>query len=165
MFLFQLALMNTASVNEIKKELNTLDADVLVGLCMRLAKYKKENKELLNYMLFEAHDEKSYITSVKEMIDELFRDIPAPNPYLTKKVLRKILRFVNKQIKYSGIVQTELELRIYFCTKTKAAKVPLTEGTVINNLYQQQLKKINTCLLKLPEDLFADYQREFEQIA
>jgi hypothetical protein len=156
--------MNTASVNEIKKELNTLDANVLVGLCMRLAKYKKENKELLNYLLFEAQSEQAYITSVKEEIDELFKDIPAPNLYLTKKVLRKILRFVNKQIKYSSIVQTELELRIYFCTKTKAAKVPLTAGTVIYNLYHQQLKKINTCLSKLPEDLFADYQREVERI-
>ena len=156
--------MNTASVNEIKKELNTLDAEVLVGLCMRLAKYKKENKELLNYLLFEAHNEQDYITSVKEEIDELFKDVPAPNLYLTKKVLRKILRFVNKQIKNSSIVQTELELRIYFCTKTKAAKVPLTAGTVIYNLYQQQLKKIDACLSKLPEDLFADYQREVERI-
>ena len=156
--------MNTASVNEIKKELNTLDANVLVGLCMRLAKYKKENKELLNYLLFEAQSEQAYITSVKEEIDDLFKDIPAPNLYLTKKVLRKTLRFVNKQIKYSSIVQTELELRIYFCTKTKAAKVPLTAGTVIYNLYHQQLKKINTCLSKLPEDLFADYQREVERI-
>lgn len=157
--------MNTASVNEIKKELNTLDTDVLVGLCMRLVKYKKENKELLNYLLFEAHNEQAYIASVKETVDELFNDVPAANLYLTKKVLRKILRFVNKQIKYSGIVQTELELRIYFCTKTLEAKVPLTVGTVIYNLYQQQLKKINTCLSKLPEDLFADYQREVERIS
>jgi hypothetical protein len=157
--------MNTASVNEIKKELNTLDTDVLVGLCMRLAKYKKENKELLNYLLFEAHNEHAYITSVKEMIDELFNDVPAANLYMTKKTLRKILRFVNKQIKYSGIVQSELELRIYFCSKTKKARVPLTEGTVLGNLYEQQLKKINTCLSKLPEDLLADYQREIEHLA
>ena len=157
--------MIIASVNEIKKELNTLETEVLVGLCMRLVKYKKENKELLNYLLFEAHNEQAYIASVKEMIDELFNDVPAPNLYLTKKVLRKILRFVNKQIKYSSIVQTELELRIYFCTKTIEAKIPLTQGTVIFNLYQQQLKKINTCLTKLPEDLFADYQREVERIS
>ncbi|HZI25728.1 MAG TPA: hypothetical protein VFD46_11645 [Chryseolinea sp.] len=157
--------MNTASLNEIKKELNTLDPEVVAGLCMRLAKYKKENKELLNYLLFEAHHEPAYITSVKEMIDEFFKDVPAANLYLTKKTLRKILRFVNKQIKYSGIVQTEIELRVYFCTKTREKRVPLTEGTVLFNLYQQQLKKINTCLGKLPEDLQADYQREIEIIA
>ena len=156
--------MNTASLNEIKKELNTLDPEVVAGLCMRLAKYKKENKELLNYLLFEAHNEQDYIASVKELIDQFFKDVPAPNLYLTKKALRKILRFVNKPIKYSGIPQTEIELRVYFCTKIKEARVPLKEGTVLFNLYQQQLKKINTCLGKLPEDLQADYLREIEVI-
>jgi hypothetical protein len=157
--------MNTASLNEIKKEVNTLDPEVIAGLCMRLAKYKKENKELLNYLLFEAHNEHAYISSVKEMVDEFFNDVPAANFYLTKKTLRKILRFVNKQIKYSGIVQTEIELRVYFCSKIKEKRVPLTEGTVLSNLYLQQLKKIETCLAKLPEDLQADYQREIERIA
>jgi len=156
--------MITASLNEIKKEINTLAPESIAGLCMRLAKYKKENKELLNYLLFEAHNEQAYITSVKEEIDELFKDIPAPNLYLTKKTLRKILRFVNKQIKYSGVSQTEIELRVYFCTKTKGARVPLTEGTVLFNLYQQQLNKINSIVAKLPEDLQADYQREIENV-
>jgi hypothetical protein len=156
--------MNTASLNEIKKELLTLDPEVVSGLCMRMAKYKKENKELLNYLLFEAHHEPAYIISVKEIVDEFFKDVPAPNLYLTKKTLRKILRFVNKQIKYSGIVQTEIELRVYFCIKIKEANVPLTQGTVLFNLYQQQLKKINTCLAKLPEDLHTDYLREIEII-
>ncbi len=156
--------MNTASLHEIKKEISSLDPETIAGLCMRLAKYKKENKELLNYLLFEAHHEQAYILSVKEMMDELFKDVPAPNLYLTKKTLRKILRFLNKQIKYSGIVQTDIELRIYFCTKIKDARVPLTEGTVLFNLYQQQLTKINASLMKLPEDLQADYQREIETI-
>lgn len=157
--------MNTASLNEIKKEINTLDPETIAGLCMRLAKYKKENKELLNYLLFEAHNEQAYLQSVKEDVDEFFTEIPAPNLYLTKKVLRKILRFVNKQIKYSGIAQTEIELRIYFCTKVNEARVPLTEGTVLFNLYQQQVKKISTVVNKLPEDIQADYQRELESIA
>lgn len=157
--------MITASLNEIKKEINALDPETIAGLCLRLAKYKKENKELLNYLLFEAHNEHAYVVSVKESAGELFKDIPASNLYLTKKALRKILRFVNKQIKYSGIVQTEIELRVYFCMKIKEARVPLTEGTVLFNLYQMQLNKINTCLNKLPEDIQADYQREIDFIA
>ncbi|HEY3429896.1 MAG TPA: hypothetical protein VGK39_04405 [Cyclobacteriaceae bacterium] len=157
--------MNTASLHDIKKELQTLDPETIAGLCMRLAKYKKENKEFLNYLLFEAHNEHTYISSVKESVDELFQDIPAPNLYLTKKVLRKILRFVSKQIKYSGIAQTEIELRVYFCSKVREANVPLTEGTVLSNLYQQQLNKIKAALKKLPEDIQADYQREIEAIA
>lgn len=157
--------MKAASLNEIKKELKMLDADAVQELCMRLAKYKNENKELLTYLLFEAHDEHAFIALIKEDLDGLFADLPArSNLYLVKKTLRKILRFVNKQIKYSGIKQTELELRIYFCTKIREAKIPLTGGTVLFNLYQQQLKKIYTVVGKLPEDLQLDYQSGIQAI-
>jgi hypothetical protein len=156
--------MTTASLSEIKKELHTLDQDVIEGLCNRLAKYKKENKELLTYLLFEAHDEHAYVENVKEEIRELFKTLPSSNVYLIKKTLRKILRFANKQIKYSGIKQTELELRIFFCSKVKEARIPMHTGTVLFNLYQMQLKKIEAALSKSPEDLQADYDRELKQI-
>lgn len=149
--------MQAASLNEIKKELQHADSDALAALCMRLAKYKKENKELLSYLLFEAHNEQAYINSVKEEMDELFTTLPERNVYLMKKTLRKILRVVNKQIKYSGIKETELDLRLYFCRKVRIARVPLTTGTVLFNMYQQQVKKITAALEKLPEDLQADY--------
>jgi len=156
--------MNTASIQEIKKELRTLDADSLQELCMRLTKYKKENKELLNYLLFEAHNEQAYIENVKEELNELFNTVPSSNVYFVKKSLRKILRFANRQIKYSGIKQTELEVRIFFCTKMKEAKIPRQSGTVLFNLYQQQLKKIESAFAKLPEDIRADYERELKFI-
>jgi hypothetical protein len=149
--------MQAVSLNEIKKELQHADLEVLAGLCMRLAKYKKENKELLSYLLFEAHNEQAYINSVKEEVEELFTTLPDRNVYLMKKTLRKILRVVNKQIKYSGIKETELDLRLYFCKKVKIARVPLTTGTVLFNMYQQQVKKITTTVEKLPEDLQTDY--------
>lgn len=157
--------MKAASLNEIKKELQTLDPETVQALCMRLAKYKKENKELLTYLLYEADNEQSYIAAIKEDLDELFAELPSRNNlYYVKKSLRKILRFANKQIKYSGIKQTELELRIYFCTKIREEKIPLREGTVLFNLYQQQLKKIYALVEKLPEDLQLDYQREIRTI-
>lgn len=157
--------MKAASINEIKRELKSLPPEALQELCMRLAKYKKENKELLTYLLYEADNEQSYITAIKEDMDALFDELPSRNNlYYVKKSLRKILRFANKQIKYSGIKETELELRIYFCSKVLDAKVPLREGTVLYNLYQQQLKKIYTIVVKLPEDLQMDYQREIQAI-
>jgi hypothetical protein len=156
--------MNTASLQEIKKELRTLDPEKVQDLCNRLAKYKKENKELLTYLLFEAHDEHAYIENVKEELRELFKTLPSSNLYLIKKTLRKILRFANKQIKYSGIKQTELELRIFFCTKVKEARIPLHTGTVLFNLYQMQLKKIEAVLSKLQEDLQTDYESEMKYI-
>ena len=149
--------MPAASLSEIRKELQHLDSDALQAFCLRLARYKKENKELLGYLLFDAHDEPSYIEQVKEQIEILFEEISDRNLYLTKKILRKILRYTNRQIKYSGIPQTELEIRIHFCEKIISAKIPLSTGTVLFNLYQQQLKKIESVLMKLPEDLQADY--------
>jgi len=149
--------MPTASLSDIRKELQHLDSDALQAFCLRLARYKKENKELLGYLLFDAHDEPSYIEQVKEQIEILFEEISDRNLYLTKKILRKILRYTNRQIKYSGIPQTELEIRIHFCEKIISAKIPLSTGTVLFNLYQQQLKKIESVLMKLPEDLQADY--------
>ena len=156
--------MTSASLHEIKKELSTLDADVLASVCLRLAKYKKENKELLAYLLFDAGDEQTYVSEVKEAVNGLFTEVTPRNSYFVKKTLRKILRYVNRQIKYSGIKQTELELSIHFCSNMKQAKIPLPMGTILFNLYHQQVKKIYEILEKLPEDLQADYQREIETL-
>jgi hypothetical protein len=156
--------MKAATINEIKRELLSLDAETLSALCLRLAKYKKENKELLTYLIFEAHDENAYVEAVREETNDLFGTLPDRNTYLIKKTLRKILRFVNKQIKYSGNERTELELRIFFCKKVREAKVPLQHGTVLFNLYQQQLKKITAANEKLEEDLQADYRSDIRSV-
>ena len=157
--------MTSASLNDIRKELLHTDPEVIQTLCLRLARYKKENKELLSYLLFDAHDEVSYVQQVKDETSLLFKELSNRNLYLTKKILRKILRFANKQIKYSGIPQTELELRIFFCQKIRKEKIPLDKGTQLFNLYQQQLKKINTLLEKLSEDEQGDYTRALETIS
>ena len=47
----------------------------------------------------------------------------------------------------------------------KDAHLPRNHGSVIFNLYQQQLKKINAVLAKLPEDIQGDYQREVDYIS
>lgn len=156
--------MTTASLAEIKKALRTLDEDKVQELCMKLAKHKKENKELLNYLLFDADDEPSYITSVKSELEELFLAVNSITVYFQKKTLRKILRFANKQIKYSGNKQTELEIRIFFCKKMKEARIPIRSSTVLYNLYVGQLKKIESTFTKLPEDLRTDYERDLNLI-
>jgi hypothetical protein len=97
-------------------------------------------------------------------MDVMFLELDGRNLYITKKMLRKILRFANRQIKYSSLAQTELELRIYFCEKIKEADIPLTVGTVLFNLYQQQLEKITSVLTKLPEDYQVDYASAIEAI-
>ena len=48
--------MKASTVSELKEELKHLPPAQLLELCLRLARFKKENKELLTYLLFEAHD-------------------------------------------------------------------------------------------------------------
>src|SRR5688572_22328703 len=107
--------MKAASISDIKKELTEKDERELQALCLRLARYKVENKELLSYLLFEADDEAGYVSAINSEVDEMFETLPQGNVYFIKKALRRILRIVNKHLKYSGIPQTEVEVRLHCC--------------------------------------------------
>lgn len=159
-----IASMKTASIQELKQEMLALKQPKLLELCLRLAKFKKENKELLTYLLFEAHDEEAYIRSVRLLIDEGFAELPKANTYLTKKSLRKTLRITNRYIKYTGSKQVEASLLLYFCAQLKHSGIPYTKTQVLANLYEQQLKKINTALAQLHEDLRYDFQQELDAL-
>lgn len=161
---YYFACMKAASLNELKKELLNLEPNRLVDICLRITKYKKENKELLTYLLFEADDEQNYIESIKELIDEQFDLIPKNNLYQGSKMLRKTLRTTNKFIKYSGQKETEAELLIYFCRRMRKSGLRILSSTALTNLYQQQLKKINKAIEKLHEDLQFDYQKELDEL-
>ena len=154
--------MKAATIHEIKQELATIKPAALVELCLRLAKFKKENKELLTYLLFEAHNEEEYVKSVKQEIDDLFTDMNKTHLHFAKKSLRKIIRVINKYCRYSSSKQTELELRLYFCVSLNASGITLHRNTVITNLYQSQLKKVHAVLDTLHEDLQYDYYKELE---
>ena len=149
--------MKAASIQEIKQELQTLPPARLTELCLRLVRFKKDNKELLTYLLFESSDETGYIESIKKEIDGEFKGLPKPNLYLTKKSLRKALRSTAKQIRYTGSPQTEVELLTYFLRKIRKSGIRYKESPVLVNLYKQQLKKIRTVIDSLHEDLQHDY--------
>jgi len=156
--------MKAATINELKQELVNLSPSKLSELCLRLARFKKENKELLTYLLFEAHDTPGYIESVKAEMALQFADINKSNIYFVKKTLRKILRTANKYTRYSGLAQVEIEVLIYFCTSMKELNVSITSNPVLSNIYLNQLKKINKALNGLHEDLQYDYQREIQAL-
>ena len=157
--------MKAATIHEIKQELTNVPPAQLVELCLRLAKFKKENKELLTYLLFEAFDENAYIGLVKTEIDENFDTINKSNIYFAKKSLRKIVRTVTKYIRYTGSKQAEVELLLYFCKKLKESGISITKNAVISNLYQSQLKKITKVLETMHEDLQYEYQRELDTLS
>lgn len=156
--------MKSSTTQELKQELSTLKPAELVSLCLRLARFKKENKELLTYLLFEAHDEDSYIKSIQLEIVELFETVNLSHLYFAKKTLRKIVRVINKYTRYSGQKQTDIELRIFFCRQLLDSGIPFRQNAVINNLYNGQLKKIGSVLQTLHEDLQHDYKRELESL-
>ena len=156
--------MKAASLNEIKQELQNLSAKEMGELCLHLAKYKKENKELLTYLLFEAHDVEAYTKLIKENISEMFKDVNTSNFYFAKKTLRRILRQANKHIRYISGKQAEVEIRIFFCYELKATGIAVHKNKALNNMYQQQLKKIKAALASLHEDVQYDFMKHVEQL-
>ena len=80
-----------------------------------LNELKKENKELLTYLLFEAHDEEMYINSVKEYIVDLFEAVNTKSFFYIRKSVRKILTLTKKYIRYSKKKETEIQLLLHFC--------------------------------------------------
>jgi len=150
--------METASIAELKKKLNTLSQKGIKELCLRLAKYKKENKELLSYLLFYTNDEESYINEIKEEISAAFDEMNQGSLHWAKKSIRKTLKLVTKHIKYSGNKQSEAELLICFCQEMKGKIKGFTRNPTLLNLYERQLQRIQKAVQSLHEDLQYDYQ-------
>ncbi len=157
--------MKAASVNDIKQELKQLNPGQLTELCLRLARFKKENKELLTYLLFEAHDLPGYIAGVKEQMDENFAEINTSSVYFAKKTLRKILRIGNKYIRYTGSKEAEADILLHYLTSFKGLKLSWHKSTALTNLYNAQIKKIKAAIDTMHEDLQHDYQRSVERLA
>ena len=156
--------MKIASLSEIKRELRERSHEELVDFCLRVAKFKRDNKGLLNYLLFEAFDEENYKDVLKSEIEIEFAEMNSSSVYLAKKSIRRILRFVIKHIKYSGSKQTEAELLIFFCREMRKLKLPFYESKVLINLYNRQLQNIQKSMAALDEDLQFDYESELEEI-
>ena len=156
--------MQSPALNHIKKTLLALEPNELTTICLRLAKYKKENKELLAYLLFESSNEAQYIEDIRIELDAFFDELRFIGVYKFTKQVRKILRYVNKHIKYSGNPATEVELLIYFCQKLYIAISGKNSITAIQNLYYRQIDKIEKTLLKLHEDLRFDFQNDIEEL-
>jgi hypothetical protein len=156
--------MKIATVNEIKEELTHKTAKELVALCLQLSKFKKENKELLTYLLFESHDLQGYISNVKKEIDQQFEEINSSSLYFAKKTLRKILRISNKYIRHTQSKEAEVEILMHYCQSLKESGIPFTKSTALNNIYLAQIKKIKAALETMHEDLKYDYERQVDEL-
>lgn len=156
--------MKAVTVKELNQELINRTPKELRELCLRLSRFKKENKELLTYLLFESSDEVSYIESVKKEIDEQFEQINKKSYYLIKKCLRRILLNIRKYIRYSQNKKTEVDLLIYFCVKLKKFTPSIQRNTRLLNIYSGQIEAIRKKVSVLHEDLQFDYESELEAL-
>lgn len=156
--------MQTSSLSQLKKELSSRSEAELAALCIQLAKFSKENKELLHYLLIEQEDEPAYIVSVKEKLKKEFKSLNKSSIYLVKKGVRRIQKLLNRHIKYSGKKETEIELLLFFCSELKESGLPLEKSQVLLNLYQRQLQRIQKAMESLHEDLQYDYRQQVEAL-
>lgn len=156
--------MKAASVKELKTELSRYSQQDLMKICLRLSKFKKENKELLTYLLYESENEESYLNSIKAKMDTEFEQVNRRSYYLIKKMVRKILREAKKYIRYSQKKDSEVEILLHFCKNLKSFKPSIHKDRVLENLYIRQVESIEKKISKLHEDLQYDYEEEIQQL-
>ena len=134
----------TYGLQDIKKEIQHLSPVQTAELCLRLARYKKENK-------------------VKAEAGFMFSQLPVRS-YDAAKSMRKILRLLGKYTKFTGSKEVEIDLLLNFCnnyihyTDRKASYKPL------RMILTRQMLKVRTLIGKLHEDVQADYTEEYNQV-
>lgn len=156
--------MKTATLRELKNELNHRSPSELLNLCLRLAKFKKENKELLTYLLFESSNELAYIESIKKEIEREFRVINTKSYFYIRKSVRKILRNTKKYIRYSKNKETEVELLLYFCYELREMSPSMKGNLTLQNIFNRQILLIEKVVSSLHEDLQYDYKLEIKSL-
>jgi hypothetical protein len=148
--------MKAATISQLKKELVKLDHDELLDVCVRMAKFKVETKELLTYLLMKAEDEFGY---ADDLCNEIDQHLNQPGR-IHKKTLRKLVRWMDKSLRFSGDKETELHVRIHFCRRIKSMSISFGNCRVSANMYATQLKKIDKAIEKVHPDLQYDYNQQ-----
>ena len=156
--------MKAVTLKQLKDELSHKSANELKELCIHLSKFKKENKELLTYLMFESHDEEQYIQSVKDQMDVFFTEINTKSFFYIRKSVRKVLTLTKKFIRYSKKKETEVALLLYFCHKLKNFKPSINRSTRLTNTFDRQIILVKKAISTLHEDLQYDYQLELNDL-
>ena len=157
--------MNVSSygLQDIKKEMQHLSSLQVSDLCLRLARYKKENKELLAYLLFEADDEAAFIEKVKSEIGFMFSQLPSQS-YNAAKSSRKILRLISKYTKFIGSKEAEIEMLLSFCQNYIQYNDRRVSYKPLRLILTRQILKIQGLIGKLHEDLQYDFTEAYNHL-
>ncbi len=155
--------MKASSLAQLKKEIQQIERARLSEIVLKLAKYKKENKELLDYLVHDAADPMAYARIVKSDLQEEFDQLNS-HYYYSSKSLRKIMRQLSRYSRYTGSKEVEIDLLLWFCDNYLEHADLRTNHKPLRTIYTRQLEKINKLIPKLHEDLQYDYTREFERV-
>ena len=156
--------MKNVPAAKVKAELKTRSQQELLDLLFRLSRFKRENKELLTYLLFDVDDEAGFIEKIKEEVVEDFSVINTVSYFYIKKSVRKILKNIKKYIRYSRNKETEVELLLFFCEELKSFSPSIKYNPTLTNLYNRQIEAIKKKVALLHEDLQYDYEQELNEL-
>jgi len=156
-------MIQSPKLADLKKELNFLQASELKELCLRLAKHKTENKELLNFLLFYADKKETYVEDVKTLIVDEFDNLH-PSIYLATKQIRKLLRLINKHIKFIAVKHLETEIVLAFCREFISHPIVTLNQKATIGILISQLKRLIRLIPKLEDDHQFDYQTQFDDL-
>jgi hypothetical protein len=155
--------ITTYGLQDIKKEMQHLRPEQMTELFLRLARYKKENKELLAYLLFEADNEVTFIEKVKAEAGFMFSQLPV-HSYNAAKSMRKILRLLSKYTKFMGSKEAEIDLLLNFCTNYIQYGDRKSSYKPLRLILIRQIIKIKTLIGKLHEDMQYDYSQDYNNM-
>jgi hypothetical protein len=156
--------MKPATLKQLKDELKHKSESDLLELILRLARFKKENKELLTYLLFEEENEELFITTTCLEVSEMFDEINTASTFYIRKSVRKILSYCNRLIRYSGKKETQVEILLHFCLCLKELASDYSVGLRVENVLDNQIIKIEKVMVGLHEDLQYEYNQSLDKL-
>lgn len=113
--------------------------------------------------MFYQNDVDGYIGEIKAIISESFIELNYSD-YAKIKQLRKLVRIMNKHIKFVSDKRQETELLLYFCNMFIEKRLYRTKLKALKNIFVRQYVRIAKCIAKMEEDLQFDYSKELENL-
>lgn len=154
--------MKTEKLSVLKKELNSRSPKELAEICLRLAKLKTENKEMLDYLLNSSDDPMLYAATIKKEMDDSFQ-LLSDHYYHATKSLRKILRLVTKYRRFTASKEGETELLLYFMSRYLERVDHKTRHKPLQNMLTRVQERLMKLIPALHEDLQFDYTSEYNK--
>jgi hypothetical protein len=150
-------------LSDLKKELLELSKPELIQLCLRVAKLKRENKELLAYLIFDSEDPLFYAQKLKPEIKEVFKQ-PFQHAYYLTKSIRKAMRLITKYYRFTSNKQGETELLIYLVEEFYLSWRNEYRYQALGKVIYRCLEKAQSNLKKIDEDFRADFEDPINEL-